>query len=126
MKLDFLDKFGSVGTILVAASCPACWPLFIPLGSALGLGIIQPFTMPYLDILFPGIVMIAMVGSYFAYKIHDTRYPFIVTIVSGLLAIVGYAAGEILIMMYVGIFGILLGAILGIVAKKQCKVPKAA
>jgi len=39
MNLRFLDKLGSVGAILTAATCAVCFPFLAVVGSAIGLGI---------------------------------------------------------------------------------------
>ena len=48
MNITFVDKLGSFGVLLTALSCPACWPLFASVGSALGLGILLPYRA-YID-----------------------------------------------------------------------------
>ena len=123
MKLDLVEKFGSVGTFFVVSACPGCWPLFIPVGSALGLGFLQQYESTMMDYVFPGFVILTLVGSFFAYRVHQAKYPLIVSGVSGLLIFIGFYGGWHLVLMYIGIFGLLGGSILAVMAKKQCEVP---
>ena len=122
MKFEFLDKFGPVGTFIVAASCPGCWPLFIPIGSALGLGFLQPYEGIMMNIVFPIFVLLTLLGSFLGYRSHNTVYPLAVTGVSVFLILIGFYGGWHLMLMYIGIIGVLVGSILGIVAKKQCNI----
>jgi mercuric ion transport protein len=124
VKLGFVDKIGSLGTFLVASACPVCWPLFIPVGSALGLGFLQQYEGIMMDFVFPPFVLLTLLGSYFAYRVHKTKYPLIVSTLSGLLIFIGFYGGWQLILMYIGIFGLLLGSILAVMANKQCEVQR--
>lgn len=123
MKLDIVERFGSIGTIIVAASCPGCWPLLIPIGSALGLGFLQPYEGIMMNIVFPIFVIVTLIGSYLGYRIHRTLFPLAVTGASVLLILIGFYGGWHLVLMYIGILGILVGSVLGFLAKKQCKIP---
>ena len=123
MKLDIVERFGSIGTFIVAASCPVCWPLFIPIGSALGLGFLQPYEGVMMNIVFPIFVIITLIGSYLGYRVHRTLYPLAVTGASVLFILIGFYGGWNLVLMYIGIIGVLVGSVLGFIAKKQCKIP---
>lgn len=123
MKLEFIERLGSIGTFFVAASCPVCWPLFIPIGSALGLGVLQPYEGIMMNIVFPIFVIVTLIGSYLGYRIHHTLYPLAVTGASVLLILIGFYGGWHVVLMYVGIIGVLVGSVLGFIAKKQCKIP---
>lgn len=122
MKLDFIDKVGSLGTFFVAASCPVCWPLFIPIGSALGLGFLQPFEGTMMNVIFPTFVFLALIGSIIGFSAHRSYYPLTVSCLSVLLIVIGFYGGWHLLLMYIGIIGLLVGSVMGIVAKKQCKI----
>jgi hypothetical protein len=43
MKLGFIDKIGSVGSLLAAVACPACFPMLAAVGSAVGLSVLHTF-----------------------------------------------------------------------------------
>ena len=123
VKLDIFEKIGSVGTFIVASACPVCWPLFIPIGSALGLGFLQPYEGIMMNYVFPLLVVITLIGSYLGYRIHRTFVPLAVTGVSVALILIGFYGGWHLVLMYIGIIGVLVGSVLGFMAKKKCNIP---
>ena len=57
-----LDKLGAIGTLLAAASCPACFPLLAVVGSALGLGILARFE-GYVMYVLQGFVLLALAAT---------------------------------------------------------------
>ncbi len=121
MKLDFVEKIGSFGTIITAAACPVCWPLFIPIGSALGLGILQPYEGFMMNIIFPIFVMITFIGSFLSYRIHKSLYPLIITNLSVIFILFGFYIDWNRMLMYIGIIGVIMGSIAGIMAKRNVK-----
>ena len=122
MKLGFIEKFGSLGTLLVVAACPGCWPLFIPLGTTLGLRALLPFEGIMMNYVFPPFVLITLFGSYMAFRVHQTYYPLIISVVRAVLIFIGFYAGWLLSLLYVGLFGLLVGSVACISAKKQCQI----
>ncbi len=125
MKLGFLEKIGSISTLLVASACPVCWPLFIPIGSALGLGFLQPYEGIMMNIVFPAFVAVTLIGSVMGYRIHRAYYPLAVSSISVLLILYGFYGGWHRELMYIGIIGVFIGSVLGIIAKKHCRIKNA-
>ena len=117
-----LEKVGSVGTFITAAACPVCWPLFASIGATLGLGVLAPFEGIMMTIVFPAFVIISIVGTILSFINHRTYLPLAVSLVSAALILYGFYGGWNLILMYIGIFGLLAGSVLGFFANKKCKV----
>ncbi len=123
MKLTFVDKIGSMGMLLTALACPVCWPLFAGLGSALGLGVLAPWEGIMMDYVFPPFVVVALVGTLLSYRNHRKLMPTILGVGSALLVLYGFYVGWQLMLMYIGIFGLLISTVLSFLAnKRQAKI----
>ena len=119
MKLTFVDKLGSAGTFLTALACPVCWPLFASLGGALGLGVLAPYEGILMNYVFPGFVILAVAGAILGYLNHKSPIPLALGVLSGLMVLYGFYVGWQLILMYVGIFGLLLSSVLSYMANRK-------
>ena len=123
--LGILEKVGSIGTFITAASCPVCWPLFASIGATFGLGVLAPFEGVLMTIIFPAFILVSILGSILSFINHRSYPPLAVSILSAALILYGFYGGWHLMLMYIGIFGLLVGSILGFFANKKCKVPAA-
>lgn len=112
MKLHYIERIGAAGTFITALACPACWPLFATLGSALGLGILLPWEGILMTYVFPALVVVSVIGSALSYRQHKKVIPTLIGIVSATLILIGFYFGWILTLMYIGIFGLLASALL--------------
>ena len=119
MNLLIIEKFGAIGTLITAMACPACWPLFATVGSTLGLGVLLPWEGILMNFVFPPFVALATVGSVLSFRSHRKRLPLIVGVFSGATIIFGFYVGWQLLLMYIGIFGLLISSILGHIANQQ-------
>lgn len=122
MKITFVDKFGSAGVLLTALSCPACWPLFASAGSALGLGILLPYEPILMNFAFPGFMGIALGGSVLSFRFHKQLAPLLIGVTSPLMALYGFYFGWIVVLMYIGIFGCMISAVLSYIATRKQKL----
>lgn len=122
MNITFVDKLGAIGTLFTALACPVCWPLFAVAGSALGLGILAPYEGIMMVYVFPSVIVISMVGACLSYRFHKNFIPLGIGILSGVFALYGFYVGWILILMYIGIFGILISSILSFFATRKQKL----
>ena len=122
MNITFVDKVGSFGVLVTALSCPACWPLFASVGSALGLGILLPYEPYLMNYAFPGFMGLTLVGAVLAYRFHKNIIPLIIGVLSPLLALYGFYFGWIVLLMYIGIFGCLVSAGLSYWANRKQKL----
>ncbi len=65
-----VDKGGVVGTVIAAASCPACFPALASLGSALGLGFLAEYEGLLISTLLPIFAGAALVANGMAWFSH--------------------------------------------------------
>ena len=119
MKPVFVDRIGSLGTLVAAMACPVCWPLFATMGSSLGLGIFSPWEGIISNFVFPPFVVIAILGTILSFRSHKKRLPLVLGIVSGSLILFGFYVIWQLTLMYIGIFGLLISSVLGHLGNKQ-------
>lgn len=119
MRITIVDKIGSIGTLLTAMACPVCWPLFATAGSALGLGILQPYEGILMVYVFPAFIITALVGAVLSYRHHRKPGPLITGIVSGALALYGFYVDWQVVLMYIGIFGLLVSSIMSFAANRM-------
>ena len=119
MNITIVDKLGSIGTLITAMACPVCWPLFATAGSALGLGVLAPYEGILMVYVFPAFVVIALLGTVLSYLKHKSLIPLSLGVVSGGLILYGFYFGWHLVLMYIGIFGLLLSSALSFIANKR-------
>ena len=120
MKLQFLDKFGAIGAVIAAIGCPVCFPLIAVVGSTLGLGFLRPYE-GLIMYVFQGLVVISLIGSVLTYLSRKKVFPLVVSVIgTGLVFYSFYVRfGEMLI--YMGLFGVLLSAVINEIDKRRCK-----
>jgi mercuric ion transport protein len=64
------DKTGSVGAIVAAMGCAACFPVLGSLGAALGLGFLQQFEGMFINTLLPVFAGIALISNLYTAWFH--------------------------------------------------------
>ena len=57
------DKAGALGSIVSAASCPACFPALASLGAAMGLGFLAGYEGLFITTLLPLFAAVALVAN---------------------------------------------------------------
>ena len=110
---------GSIGSVIAALACPACFPFFAVVGSALGLGVFLPFEGTVF-LVFQILVGLALVGNIISFFSHRKLLPLVVGVMSPLLiffAIYIYWNSRFL---YAGLFGLLAASVLNFMAKRRC------
>jgi len=112
MLTKFIEQSASVGILVTAMACPVCWPLFALAGSSLGLGILAPWEGILMNYVFPPLVMLGAVGSIVSFKSHRKVIPLVVGLLSAAIILFGFYVGWQLVLMYIGIFGMLLASVL--------------
>jgi len=123
MKLTFIDRIGSLGTLMTAMACPVCWPLFATVGSLLGLGALAPWEGIMMSYVFPPFVIMSLIGTYLSYRNHHQSFPLICGLISGILILFGFYVSWQLTLMYVGIFGLVISSVFSYLAnRKQAKI----
>lgn len=117
MKL--LDKIGSIGAILAAASCPVCFPLLATAGSAIGLGALHPYEGKML-ILFQILVLVSLAGLVLSFRRHRKPLPLVIGVLSALLIIYAFHIRFNEILNYIGLFGLLSSSVLNVIENRRC------
>ena len=123
MKTKILDKFGAIGAILAliaSASCPACFPILGVIGATLGLGFLQPYEGIILYV-FQFFVLLSLIGNILAYVGHRKIYALVVGTVSPMLIFFAFYIKFDYRIIYIGLFGLFISAILNYIENRKCK-----
>ena len=119
MKASIIEKIGSVGALIAAAACPACFPMLAIVGSAPGLGVLQPFEGP-IFFVFRILVLVALVGNVISFARHRRFLPLIVGVVSPLLIFFTLYVQFNQLFLYSGPIGLGAASVLNFIANRQC------
>lgn len=120
MKLGFIEKIGSIGSFIAAGACPACFPLLAVVGGVLGLGVLRPYE-GMVFVIFRILVLVALTGNIISYFNHHKIIPLIAGVASPLLIFFSIYVYWNTIILYLGLFGLLISSILNYIAKRKCK-----
>jgi mercuric ion transport protein len=120
MKWGFIDKIGSVGSLLAAAACPVCFPMWAVVGSAVGLGVLSRFEGKVF-LVFQSLVAVAVLGSVIAYFNHRKMLPLLARIISPALIFFGLYVFFHPVIVYSGLFGLAAGSVMNFIANHHCK-----
>jgi mercuric ion transport protein len=64
------DKAGALGSVVAAASCPACFPALASLGAAAGLGFLGEYEGLFINTLLPVFAAVALVANALGWLRH--------------------------------------------------------
>jgi MerC mercury resistance protein. len=117
--MNILDKIGSLGAIFAAAAAPCCFPMLAVVGSLLGLSFLEPYegTMLY---VFQGFILLALVGTLLAYRQHRKWLPLVIGVICAALVLYAVRTDFNSLLIYGGMAGLLLTAILNSIESRQC------
>ena len=65
-----VDKVGSVGALVSAMGCAACFPALASLGASIGLGFLSAYEGVFINMLLPVFAIIVLVSNLFAWVSH--------------------------------------------------------
>jgi mercuric ion transport protein len=119
MKSGVIEKIGTFGALLAAAACPACFPLVAVAGTAVGLGIFQPFE-GWVFIVFQLLVMIAMLGTILSFLCNRRFFPLIIGLAGPALIFVSLYVRFSQLLLYVGLFDLVIASVLNFLVNRQC------
>jgi len=68
--LGLFDKAGSVGSIISATGCAACFPALASLGASIGLGFLSAYEGVFINKLLPLFTIIILVRNIFTWVSH--------------------------------------------------------
>src|SRR5207247_1102039 len=83
-KIGIIEKLASIGAVIAAAACPACFPVLAVVGSVLGLGVLHRFEGSVF-LVFQILVLLALAGNVASFLRHHRILPLIVGVVSPLI-----------------------------------------
>ena len=66
----FVDKVGSVGALVAAMGCAACFPALASLGASIGLGFLSAYEGVFINKLLPLFALIVLVSNLVAWVSH--------------------------------------------------------
>ncbi len=119
MKSAVIEKVGSVGAILAALACPACFPVLAVVSTALGLGIFRPFE-GWVFVVFQILVLIALVGNILSFSRHRRVLPLILGAISPTLIFSVLYVRFNQPLLYVGLCGLAAASLWNFIANRQC------
>ncbi|MEE9552304.1 MAG: MerC family mercury resistance protein, partial [Gammaproteobacteria bacterium] len=64
------EKLGSLGTIVSAMGCAACFPVLASLGASIGLGFLSAYEGVFINKLLPLFAIVVLVSNIFGWVSH--------------------------------------------------------
>jgi len=119
MAANILDKVGSIGAIVAGAAVPCCFPFLSLAGSILGLSFLAPYESALMYVI-QGMVLLALVGSYIAYRGHRKLAPLILSVLSTAAILYGINTTLDVYFIYGGMIGLLIVAIWNSIEARRC------
>lgn len=119
MATNILDKVGSIGTIIAGAAVPCCFPFLSLIGGILGLSFLAPYEN-YVMYAMQGLVLIAFVGSFIAYRAHRKVLPLILSAISTATVLYALNTDMNVKLIYGGMVGLIVVAIWNSIEGKRC------
>jgi len=119
MVRNIFDKIGSVGTVVAGMASPCCFPFLGLAGSALGLAFLSQFE-DWVPLAIQGLVLVALVGNFIAYRTHRKVAPLILAIASTAAVIYGVNTRLDTNYIYGGMLGLLIVAAWNSFESRRC------
>jgi mercuric ion transport protein len=119
VKTGAIEKIGTIGAVLAAAACPACFPMLAIVGTALGLGILSPFE-GWVFIVFQILVVVAALGSTLSFLRHRRSLPLIIGVAGAALIFFALYVRFSQVLLYLGLVGLAAASVLNYIANRQC------
>jgi hypothetical protein len=120
MSTNILDKVGSVGAVIAGAAVPCCFPFLSLFGSILGLSFFAEYESVIMYLL-QGLVLVALIGSFIAYRGHRKILPLILSIFSSTAVLYGMNTGLDIYFIYSGMIGLLIVAVWNTIEARRCE-----
>lgn len=103
--------FAGAGALLPVLTCPACWPAYAGLLSALGLGFVN-YT-PYVEPLVLVLVSVTLISLLIGARQQRDMRPFVLGALGATVLLLGRSALSIELLTWVGFGGLITGSIWG-------------
>lgn len=120
MKTSYsvIDKFGVVGAVTAAMMMPCCLPLLGIAGTTLGLGALD-FDEELVQIAVQGMMVLSIGSAAWSYREHQQKLPLAFGVLSLLLVLIAFHFVFEPILVYAGLTGISVMAILNTVEHRR-------
>ena len=106
----YLDKVGSIGSVITAAACPGCFPQLAAMGTLLGLGALGSYE-GQIFLATKILVALAILGHVLAFSSHRSIWLLILGAGGGVLFFLGlYVLGSELV-VYLGFAAMLVASV---------------
>lgn len=115
-----LDKLGSIGSVLTAAACPACFPQLAAIGTVVGLGALGSYE-GQIFLATKILVALAIVGHLLAYSVHRSVWLLILGAGGGILFFLGLYLLRSEPVVYVGFVAMLIASITDLVRRLRMR-----
>ena len=126
-----VDKVGSVGALVSAMGCAACFPALASLGSSVGLGFLSAYEGVFINKLLPIFAIIVLVANVLAFFSHKIWYRTLAGITGPIMVLLTlyplWKYGWSTTLFYTGLALMLAVSIWDIVSPpiKTCALPEA-
>ena len=118
--MSYLDKIGSIGSVVTAAACPACFPHLAALGTLVGLGALSSYE-GQIFLATKILVALAVMGNVLAYRSHRSVALLVLGGGGGLLFFIGlYVLGSESV-VYAGLVAMLLASMTDLVRRLRTR-----
>lgn len=124
------DKAGTLGSIVSAMGCAACFPAIASLGAAIGLGFLSQYEGLFIRILLPTFAGIALLANAIAWRNHRQWRRTVLAMIGPILVLAavflmrayGWQSGGLL---YIGLAFMVTVSIWDLVspANRRCELP---
>lgn len=115
-----VDKIATAGLFITAFFSPCCFPLYGFLLSALGLGSVELFG-GFTWYVFIAMVLLSLFGQFWSYRKHKNILPLLIALLSATIILTSYYFLFSIVIIYSGMFGLLIATILNHFAKRKAK-----
>jgi hypothetical protein len=119
LKSGVVEKIATLGALVAAAACPACFPMLAVAGTVLGLGIFRRFEGGVF-VVFQLLVLIALIGNILSFFRHRRVLPLVMGVAGPVLIFFALYAWFNRPLLYFGLFGLAVASVLNFIANRRC------
>ena len=116
----YLDKIGSIGSVITAAACPGCFPTLAAVGTLFGLGALGSYE-GQIFLATKILVALAILGHLLAYFVHRSVWLLLLGAGGGVLFFLGLYVLRSELVVYVGFAAMLVASIWDLVRRLRMR-----
>jgi hydrogenase/urease accessory protein HupE len=118
--MKFLDKAGSIGTVVAGAMLPCCFPFLGISGALLGSSMFLFRFQRYIPYVMEGLAVLSLLGSVLAFRGHRKIGPLVVAVIGTVSLFYGTRSGLEVNFIYAGMAALLIAAVWNTVETRRC------